>query len=149
MSFIVGVKDRAIGEASMMDDIGFYLIIAGVAAMVVCLLVIAMFILRKFRDKIKGLLLKIYNKFVFNGMIRSITIMYIKLCMSFGLQLKMWQIGLKTQTDKDKAVAVSMFTAMVSYPLLCSIILNYKYFSRLQEENIKKRISNLYQKIST
>lgn len=46
-------------------------------------------------------------------------------------------------------VALLMFIAMVFYPLVCSFLLNHRFFERLEDEKIKKRISNLYQKIGT
>lgn len=61
----------------MLDQISFYLIGAGVFAFVLCILGIMMVVLRKFKKKIKELIVKVINKFVFNGLIRSITIMYI------------------------------------------------------------------------
>ena len=69
-----------------MEELSFYLVIIGVALLVLVVMGLAYFT-KKYKEKVKDKLKGIFQKLVFNGMIRSITIMYIKLCMSFGGQV--------------------------------------------------------------
>jgi len=71
------------GTPSMMDDLRLY-IMAAIAGVVVIIALFIVSIIHRYRKKILNLLKKIFNKMVFNGMIRSITIIYIQLCMTSG-----------------------------------------------------------------
>jgi hypothetical protein len=72
-----------------MGQIGFF-IVAGVVAMLVLLIVIiVMYRVKKMRDKIKNLLEKVYEKFMFNGAIQSISTVFIKFAIAFGFQIEL------------------------------------------------------------
>jgi hypothetical protein len=83
---------------------------------------------------------------MFNGIIRSISIIYIKFCISFGAQIELFLRGNKDQMEIDKYIGTVMFLAMLGYPLLSWIIIS-KLRPRLEEEAISDKISNFYYEI--
>lgn len=93
MDWIIGKsKFNSNGSPSMIDDLRLYIMGAAVGVVAILLLGILMMV-RKYKKKIIKLLKNTFNKFVFNGTIRSITIMYIQLCMSFGGQIELFIKG--------------------------------------------------------
>jgi hypothetical protein len=83
---------------------------------------------------------------MFNGIIRSISIIYIKFCISFGAQIELFLRGNKEQMELDKVIGTGMFVAMLGYPLLSWITIS-KLRSRLEEEPVSEKISNFYSDI--
>lgn len=71
----------------MMDDMRLY-IMGGAAALAAILIFYILSLMKKYRKAILNLIKNTFNKFVFNGVIRTLTIMYIQLCMSFGRQIE-------------------------------------------------------------
>lgn len=146
MDWIVGKsKFNSNGAPSMMDDMRLY--IMGAAAGVIALILIYIVsLVKKYRKAILKFFKNLFNKMVFNGIIRTLTIMYIQLCMSFGLQIEEQIKGNLVQTLTDKIIAVIMFSAMFGYPIFCWMIIKC-YRKRLEEPKVNMRISNLYQDI--
>ena len=72
----------------MVDDLSFYLLVLVVCSILLVSTCLVYFAIKKARAKLIKLKDFLIKKFVFNGMIRSITIAYIKLCISFGAQVK-------------------------------------------------------------
>ena len=76
------------GALSMADDLSFYLLVLLFGSILMVTLCVVYFTIIKARAKLKKLKDFLMKKFFCNGMIRSITIAYIKLCISFGAQVK-------------------------------------------------------------
>lgn len=130
---------------SMIDDLRVYIIWAVAAVAIVLMLALLLFI-KKLKKKIKKLLWNMQAKFLFNGIIRSITIMYIQLCMSFGSQIEVFIQDGSLQPLKDSIVAVVMFVVLFGYPVLCwAIIIRKK--EKLELPEVLRRYSNLYQEV--
>jgi len=71
------------GSASIMDELRLYIMGAAVGLVfLVGMMILAL--LKRFQAKMIALAKNLYNKMIFNGMIRSITIVYIKFCVTFG-----------------------------------------------------------------
>ena len=68
---------------SILSDLSVYLVMAAIAIVVILIVSMAYFI-RKYRRLVKKLLHRWANRFFFNGLIRYITIAYIKICISSG-----------------------------------------------------------------
>ena len=133
------------GTPSMIDELRLY--IMGAAAFFTVMIVIGLLtLLKKFYNVIMKLVKKIYNMMVFNGTIRSITIVYIKFCISFGKQIEMYMKGNMKQTNVDKAIALTMFVALFGYPIFSWIVIK-RYKATLHVNKVGKRIANLYQDI--
>ena len=82
-------KFNSNGNPSIMDDLRLYIMAAAVAIAVLLILSVLL-ICKRCRQTIKSLIVKTFHKMVFNGLIRSLTIMYISLCMSFGSQIRVF-----------------------------------------------------------
>ena len=72
-------------SGSLLEDLGFYIFVMAVIVALFFILLLGMCCNKVIRAKGKWVMKKLYDKFVFNGTIRSITIIYIKLCISSGL----------------------------------------------------------------
>lgn len=146
MDWIMGKsKFNSNGSPSMVDDLRLYIMGAAAGIAVLILLGVLMMV-KKYKKKIIKLIKGMYQKFVFNGTIRSITIMYIQLCMSFGGQIKEYMRGNSEQTTEDRVIALILFIAMFGYPILCWVVIQ-KYKQRLETPEIAIKISNLYQEV--
>ena len=133
------------GTPSIIDDLRLY--IMGLAALVVVLVLASLvMLLKKYRAKILKLIRTLFNNLVFNGMIRSLTIMYIQLCMSFGDQIKLFMQGNTNQTLDNKIIGLIMFVSMLGYPGVCWLIIK-RNREKLEEPQIWKRISNFYSEL--
>lgn len=80
---------------------------------------------------------------VFNGLIRSFSVMYIRLAISFGAEVELYVQGDKQQTAGDRWAGVAAFVALAGYPLVCWLILMKKK-EKLECPELSVRISNLY-----
>jgi hypothetical protein len=136
MDFILGRDmDKFVnedGSKSIYEELRFFILI-GVAALTFVILLALFSLFRRFKQKIIDFVYKQKEKFIFNGIIRSISIIYIKFCISFGAQIKMFLKGNKNQTEIDKDIGIGMFLAMLGYPLLSWITIS-KLRPRLEEK---------------
>ena len=73
---------------SMADDLSFYLLVLLVCSILLVAMCVVYFTVKRAKEMVINLRDKIVSKFIFNGIIRSITIGYIKLCISFGAQVE-------------------------------------------------------------
>jgi hypothetical protein len=111
------------GKKSIMGQIGFF-IFAGVVAMFVLLfMIIVMISVKKIRDKIKNILEKAYQKFVFNGAIRSITLVFIKFAIAFGFQIELILKRKTGQISSDNITGLIMFIIMIGYLVMSIIVI--------------------------
>ena len=134
------------GALSMADDLSFYLLVLLVCSILMLTLCVVSFAVKRLKAIGTKLLRKIIKKFLFNGMIRSITIAYIKLCISFGSQVKEVLRQNKEQTTSDKVIGISMFVVMFGYPFI-SLYAVIFFESKLDTIKVRARISNFYQQI--
>ena len=75
-------------NASVLNDMKIYVFIFMVAVVVLGGLLIFSLI-KRFREKIEIKLIQVKKKFMWNGLIQSIDITYIEVCMTVGTQLTM------------------------------------------------------------
>jgi hypothetical protein len=120
------------GSKSIYEELRFYILI-GVAALAFLVFLFLLSLLRRFKQKIIDFFYKQKEKFIFNGIIRSISIIYIKFCISFGAQIELLLRGNKDQMEIDKYIGTVMFLAMLGYPLLSWITIS-KLRPRLEEK---------------
>jgi hypothetical protein len=137
---ISGVKSKAT-EVSMFDDL-FIFIFAAVAFVVALLLMCLLYLIcKKLKDKIIAKLKKIKSVFFFNGLIRSLTVAYIKMCMTNGSQVRRLIRG-EELTSGELIPVGGMIIFLFLLPYI-SFRVAKKYRPRLDEPEIKARISNL------
>lgn len=99
-----------------------------------------------FKPKVRELIKKLANMVFFNAIIRSITIVYINLCMAFALQVENHLKGNKNQSSTDYMVGLVMFSCMMGYPILTMMVVA-KYKAWLDSPKLMNRIGNLYSDI--
>ena len=75
-------------NASVLNDMKIYVFIFMVAVVVLGGLLIFSLV-KRFREKIEIKLIQVKKKFMWNGLIQSIDITYIEVCMTVGTQLTM------------------------------------------------------------
>lgn len=124
-----------------MDDLRFYLIVSGVAV-IALLLVVGLSFFKKLKPKIVKILKKVLGAFIFNGLLNSLNIMFIQLCISFGKQIQLYYYGYTTELTGS----LVCFVLMLGYPISTTCLLYYLR-RRLNEPKISDRISNLYQDV--
>ena len=86
MEFIKGNKDMIVNkaqEASVLNDLKVYIFL-GALFILAILIALALSIIRKYRQKIITKMKQIYDKTIWNGIIRSIDIGYIETVMTTG-----------------------------------------------------------------
>jgi len=86
--FINGAKANVVSRAqtvSVMSDLFIFIFIGGVSA-VFLLVMVLLTLVKKFKEKIILKLLDFKKKFLFNGLLRSITVSYVKVLMTAGFQ---------------------------------------------------------------
>ena len=69
---------------SMLIGLSAYLILALLLIIAMCCLCFILVCIKRCRNKIKKMVTKIVSRFLFNGLIRSITIAYIQVCKNSG-----------------------------------------------------------------
>lgn len=72
-----------------MDDLQLYILAVGVS-MVVVLMICCLFLFYKCKQKMKKWLKILWKMVFFNMIIRSITIVYAKFCISYGERIEHW-----------------------------------------------------------
>ena len=86
--FIDGIKlfDKTDNDPNILYDMQAYIFIGVIAVAIVLLigLVVACMKRGEKKTKLRNLFSKIISNFFFNGIIRTITLMYIKLCIAVG-----------------------------------------------------------------
>ena len=92
VGYITGVSPFEAGQVGILNELVFF-IFAVVAALVVIIFMILITAVTCIRTRIVNLLIRLKKQFFFNGLIRSVTIMYIQVCMSAGNQVKLWIQG--------------------------------------------------------
>jgi len=113
---------------------------------VLVFLVVLMVVFKKLREKIKGILLSVKNKFIWNGLIQSLNVAYIEICISCSTQLKMTINGSEYQKPSEKNVGIAMAVFVLSVPLLFAYMIqrNSRFF--LLKSSAEK-MGNLYTEI--
>ena len=93
VNLMTGLAKKKEGEPNMVDDFSFFIMIGIGAAATLCFVFCVYVLLKIFnnperKEKLINFMLKMKRKVFFNTIIRSITIIYIQLCMSFGEQVE-------------------------------------------------------------
>lgn len=82
----------------------------------------------------------LYKLFIFNGIISTISIMYMQLCVSFGTQIKLKMQG----SDVNYGLSLTLFIAMFMISILSWLVIYY-FRNRLETPEIREKINALYQ----
>ena len=85
--FIVGVQNNIVSEdqeASVIGDLMMYILIAGVGLLFICIL-LTLTLIERFRTKLLKKLMDFKAKFIWNGVIRSLTISWFGMLMTSGI----------------------------------------------------------------
>ena len=94
MHFIKGNNDMVVNkaqEASVLNDLKVYIFVFTVLVLAL-LTALGFAVVHKYRAIIMPKVRVIYNKTIWNGVIRSIDISYIETVMTSGTQLKLWKM---------------------------------------------------------
>ena len=73
----------------MVADVSIYLI-GAIGASILMIIMAIGYAFKKFKHRILKLYEKIKKKMIFNGIIRSLTIIYIQFCIKFFFKLQVW-----------------------------------------------------------
>ena len=136
---INGVKAQQ--EEGLIDDLFIYIVVIVVFVIVLQVMCLCYFCCKPLRLKIINKLKNIKNVFFFNGMIRSITVAYIQYCMTNGKQVKKILRGEDLTSSEVNSIIIMGLTVFL-FPCI-SYYIAKKYRNRLEEPEIKARISNL------
>lgn len=68
-------------------------IVIGLAALLLLVVALLLKMVKRFRDKVTAKLNQAKRKFMFNGMIRSVFLTYMKMTIGVADQLAMWAYG--------------------------------------------------------
>jgi hypothetical protein len=143
MNHIFGVPMPKVGEATMLGELGFYLLVTLVVLLLCAVLMITRLI-PKCKVRSSHYIVSFCGAFTFNGMIRMMSLLYLHMCVVFGKQIKNYALGDESTTESDRIVGSVMFWIMIAYPVLCFALL-LKNRSKLDEDkNFKRRFENLY-----
>jgi hypothetical protein len=117
-----------------------------VAFLLLLFSVLVMLFVHKYREKIKKILNKTYEDMMFNGIIRSITLAYIKFAIAFGFQVELLLKLKRERTTLDMIIGAIMFTMLLGYLIVCVLVIK-KYKATLETKKVSSKISNLYHDI--
>jgi len=141
--FAKGAFDTKRSSHSLMMNLRVY-ILDGFIVLAVLLMIFPLKYTKAFKTKLTSFYNNFKAKFFWNGAIRTITVMYIQLAMTFANQIKIsiYEGGLE-QNPVDKFISIFMFVALFGYPFIAwfAIIHNEK---NLNNEETKKKMVNLY-----
>ena len=97
----------------------------------------------KFKEKLKKKLTQLKEKFIWNGIIRSMSIAYINLVIGAYLKLKEIRKCPEHTTPAAAATAFVMTTIIIGYIVIVLVCLMKKK-NRLNEPEVRDRIGNMY-----
>ena len=139
------MKQLTDNDNSILNDLSVYLVIAAIFILAMLLVGLA-FTIQKCRRRVKKVLSKTFNKFFFNGLIRSITIAYIKICISSGQQVEFLMQGYQTKRMSEQVIGLVLFVAMFGYPFI-SVATTVYFKRKLNTYQLRRRIANFYSNI--
>jgi hypothetical protein len=120
--FISGNVKAAYGNRLLLDDMFIYFIMG----LMYCLVVICLFILVKVK-KIRNFIIKkleqLKEKTLWNGIIRSILIGYVKLVIAVSAQFIIWNHEPSSLSIQDKAINIAIFAAAALIVLVFYVFL--------------------------
>ena len=131
----------------MLEDMQVYFLLVGLF-MLILLITIFIQICKRCKGNMQKLRKKAYDKFVWNGTIRSFSIAYMKLLVTFGDQIRLLIQGDQVQSPLvEKLLGLAFFIFMIAYCFFTwNILLKHK--RQLEDKEFKKRYGTLYTDIS-
>lgn len=121
------------------NDLRFW-IIGSFLFLIFSVIVLLISLNRKYTEKIKKVCVYFKNMMVFNGLIDTVTVMYLQLCMSDSKQIQLKLHGHQIEIGLN----VFLLFLMLCFPAVCWLVIVH-YKQRLEEPTIKAKISILYQ----
>jgi hypothetical protein len=111
----------------ILDELSLFVIALVLFLLVLCVACVVM----KKSQHARDLLKKLRDMIFFNMIIRSMTILYIKLCITFGQEVESFKRGEQDQLFADSLVGITMFVLMIGYPIM-TIFITFFYKARLE-----------------
>ena len=128
-----------------MNDLRLYIFIVIIGAIVLSILLIGL-LMKRYKEKVEGILMKNYKKWKFNQLLQSIDITYIEVVMTVGTQFTLSMKTSEWQDPMDLKIAIGMGVGVLALPIVCFIFL-YKNHDKLMNRSYKNEYEYMYQGI--
>ena len=97
----------------------------------------------KYANKIKVKMIKIKNKWVYNGAIRSVYISYMEVCMASAVQLKLMNKGSRYASLTNGIVAF-VFAVYLYLVMVLMTLTIFRYKRNFHRQSFKSKFINMY-----
>jgi hypothetical protein len=131
------MKMATTGESSIMDNLQVFVVIVAAASLILLIMCILM-VFKCLRAKIKAKLIKARHAFIWNGLIRSIYIAYLTICIAAVNKLQ------ESKTIDYASIAILVF--FFGFFVLGNLALNRNRYVLEQPYTVLK-IGNLYREV--
>ena len=127
----------------MINDLQVYLFLLIIATVLLCLAVIAMFIFKRYKDKIKKKLIDLKKKTLYNGVIRSVYISYLEICLTTAIQFKLIIKGSKYLNPTSALVAIGSAVYLYGV-IIVMVVMIFKFKRNFHKKEFKAKYENMY-----
>jgi hypothetical protein len=131
-------------KESIVDSLSLYIFMFVIGVVTIIIMMMITVVAKKFKAKIIEFLKKQWNKFLWNGFLRSFFISYCSYCIGVFKQLKVFIYTPEYIDTGDLMMAFALFILIVTVPFIILWQLN-KHKDTLKNDATKARIGNLYQ----
>jgi len=125
-------------------DLTLYaMLLAGLIVTLVILAILGLVCVQKVRDKIKAKLIAFKKKFIWNGLIRSMSISYLNLALGANQSIQGMREEPESTPFATEVSAYAIMTFLVLYFLICTCYLACNR-DNLDNADVKAKVQNIY-----
>jgi hypothetical protein len=131
----------------MLRDLRWVILLVG-AVVCIGLILAVIGLFRKKSEKAKGCVKKLSDKMFFNGVIRLVSVYYIRIAMSTGKQAKLWAKGQAEFSLGSQKFAIFTCMFVILFPFIAMGTIHKKR-DNLENPAVRLRFHNFYEDVKT